>query len=395
MKVLKKSLSALLVSSVFISGYTVADVKISGFGSVVAGRTLDDVTLDNVNYDWSQPPSASNPPSVTREQILTADFYDVGQYSNDFSFKPETVFALQVVADMGENLKVTGQLVAKGTDDFSPEFDWYYLTYQATDELTLMAGRRNIPMYYFSEFSEVGYAYPWMRPPSNLYWWQVTQFNGLNAMYDFSLADYSNTISVFYGNEYSNDNKEMKYYDELYGGSAKSVNELWTDILGFNWNLSGDFFDVRLVYFQNDRDRETIAQDGSIADYTPFSQTFLGFGGTVDLAMFTFLFDWNLVTYDDAHGTEFPTYLISAVYNLDEFHPFISYSKADHKRKKRVNTEDYEEHYMLSYGIRYDFHPSASFKIQYDKFVDEAVPESGWRYHGDSDTVTVGVDFIF
>jgi hypothetical protein len=50
---------------------------------------------------------------------------------------------------------------------------------------------------------------------------------------------------------------------------------------------------------------------------------------------------------------------------------------------------------MLSYGIRYDFHPSASFKIQYDKFVDEAVPESGWRYHGDSDTVTVGVDFIF
>ncbi|WP_042145551.1 MULTISPECIES: hypothetical protein [unclassified Pseudoalteromonas] len=395
MKVLKKSLSALLVSSVFISGYTVADVKISGFGSVVAGRTLDDVTLDNVNYDWSQPPSASNPPSVTREQILTADFYDVGQYSNDFSFKPETVFALQVVADMGENLKVTGQLVAKGTDDFSPEFDWYYLTYQATDELTLMAGRRNIPMYYFSEFSEVGYAYPWMRPPSNLYWWQVTQFNGLNAMYDFSLADYSNTISVFYGNEYSNDNKEMKYYDELYGGSAKSVNELWTDILGFNWNLSGDFFDVRFVYFQNDRDRETIAQDGSIADYTPFSQTFLGFGGTVDLAMFTFLFDWNLVTYDDAHGTEFPTYLISAVYNLDEFHPFISYSKADHKRKKRVNTEDYEEHYMLSYGIRYDFHPSASFKIQYDKFVDEAVPESGWRYHGDSDTVTVGVDFIF
>jgi len=395
MKDLNKSVLALLVSSVLISGYTVADVKISGFGSVVAGRTLDDVTLDNVGFDWSQPPSASNPPSVTREQILTADFYDVGQYSNDFSFKPETVFALQVVADMGENLKVTGQLVAKGTDDFSPEFDWYYLTYQATDELTLMAGRRNIPMYYFSEFSEVSYAYPWMRPPSNLYWWQVTQFNGVHAMYDFSLGDYSNTISFFYGNEYSNDNKEMKYYDELYGGSAKSVNELWTDIMGFNWNLSGDFFDVRLVYFQNDRDRETIAQDGSIADFTPFSQEFLGFGGTLDLAMFTFLFDWNLVTYDDAHGTEFPTYLISAVYNLDEFHPFISYSKADHKREKRTNTENYEEHYMLSYGIRYDFHPSASFKIQYDKFVDEAVPESGWRYHGDSDTVTIGVDFIF
>ncbi|SFD59512.1 hypothetical protein [Pseudoalteromonas denitrificans] len=382
MKYFKQSLSALLVSSSLISGYVCADINISGFGSIVAGKTLGTVD-DPLN------------PGQKRDEILTADFYDVGQYNNDFSFKPETMFALQFVADMGEKLKVTGQLVAKGTDDFSPEFDWYYLTYQATDELTLMAGRRNIPMYYFSEFSEVGYAYPWMRPPSNLYWWQVTQFNGLTAMYDFTLGDYSNTVSFFYGNEYSNDNKEMNYYDKLYGGTARAVNEFWTDILGINWNLSGDFFDVRFVYFQNDRDRDTIAQDGSVTVMTPFSQTFLGFGGTVDLAQFTILFDMNMVEYDDAHGTEYPTYLISLVYNMDEFHPYLSYSKADHKRSKRVVKDDYEEHYLMSYGIRYDFHPSASIKLQYDKFVEQGHEATGWAYHGDSDTISIGVDFIF
>ena len=146
MKYLNKSISALFASSMLLSSYVVADVNISGFGSIVAGRTLGDVTLDNVLYDWSQPPSASNPPFKTREQILTADFYDVGQYNNDFSFKPETVFALQFTADLGESLTATGQLVAKGVDDFNPQFDWYYLTYQATDDLTLMAGRRNLPM---------------------------------------------------------------------------------------------------------------------------------------------------------------------------------------------------------------------------------------------------------
>ncbi|ATC96763.1 hypothetical protein [Pseudoalteromonas tunicata] len=382
MKHFNKTLLALIISGSCVSHIAQAEVSISGFGSIVAGKTLGTVE-DPLK------------PGTKRDEIFTADFYDVGQYSNDFTFEPETVFALQISADMGDKLKVTGQLVAKGTDDFRPELDWYYLTYQATNELTLMVGRRNIPMYYFSEFSEVGYAYPWMRPPSNLYWWQVTQFNGFTAMYDFDMGGYSNTVSFFYGNEYSNENKEMNYYDKLYGGNARAVNEFWTDIVGMNWNLSGDFFNVRFVYFQNDRDRETIAQDGSIADYTPFSQQFLGLGGNVDLANFTVLFDMNMVKYDDIYGTEFPTYLVSLVYHMDQFHPYISYSKADQKRTKRANEEDYEEHYLLSYGVRYDFHQSASLKLQYDKFVDQGDKATGWAYHGDSDTITVGVDFIF
>lgn len=249
-------------------------------------------------------------------------------------------------------------------------------------------------MYYFSEFAEVGYAYPWMRPPSNLYWWQVTQFDGAHAMYSFEIGDYSNTITAFYGNEYSDDNVEMLYYDKLYGGTARTVNEYWTDIAGFNWNMSGDFFDLRFVYFQNDRDRETIQQDGSISPYTPFSQQFIGFGGQVNISDFTILFDMNYVEYDDAVGTEFPTYLISVVYNIDEFQPYVSYSKADHERSN-VPTEDLEEHYMLSYGLRYDFYSNVAFKVQYDTFVDQGDKATGWAYHGDSRTISMGIDFVF
>lgn len=311
-----------------------ADIKFSGYGSIIAGKTLGTVD-DPLN------------PGQKRDEILTADFYDVGQYNNDITFKAESIFAIQAVAELSSKFSVTGQLVAKGVDNFEPEFDWYYLTYHVNDQLTFMAGRRNIPMYYFSEYAEVGYAYPWMRPPSNLYWWQVTQFNGVHAIYSFDMGDYSSSVTLFYGNEYSNDNVEMLYYDKLYGGSARTVNEFWTDIAGLNWNISGDFFDLRFVYFTNDRDRETIQQDGSIDPYTPFSQTFMGFGGTVDLGQFTILFDWNHVEYDDDFKTEFPTYLISAVYNIGDFQPYVSYSKADHERPA-VPTEDLEEHYIMS-----------------------------------------------
>jgi hypothetical protein len=372
------------------STVTVAEIKFSGYGSVIAGKTLGTVD-DPLN------------PGQKRDEILTADFYDVGQYTNDITFKAESIFAIQAVVDLSTNFKATAQLVAKGVDDFEPEFDWYYLTYQATNSLTFMAGRRNIPMYYFSEFAEVGYAYPWMRPPSNLYWWQITQFNGVHAMYDFDLGDYSNTLTLFYGNEYSDDNVEMLYYNKLYGGTAQKVKEDWTDIMGMNWSISGDNFDVRVVYFQNDRDRETTQKDGTVSestdgivDFTADSITFMGVGGSVDIQQFTVLFDLNFVTYDDANGTEFPTYLLSVVYNMDDYQPYISYSKADHERTKASPpTEDLEEHYIASFGLRYNFLPKAAFKIQYDHFVDQGSAATGWAYHGDSDTITMGVDFIF
>ncbi|CAH9057810.1 hypothetical protein PSECIP111951_01744 [Pseudoalteromonas holothuriae] len=378
---MKKLITVSSSIAMLVSTCVFADMRIGGYGSIIAGKTLGTVD-DPLN------------PGQTRGEILTADFYDVGQYKNDITFKAESIFAVQATMDLAENFSATAQLVAKGVDDFEPEFDWYYVTYKPTDNLTLMAGRRNIPMYYFSEFSEVGYAYPWMRPPANLYWWQVTQFNGVHAMYDFELGDYSNTITVFYGNEYSDDNVEMLYYNKLYGGSARTVNEFWTDIAGMNWNISGDNFDLRFVYFQNDRDRETIQQDGSIDPYTPFSQTFIGLGGNISLDKFTLLFDWNFVDYDDDVGTEFPTYLLSLVYNWEDYQPYISYSKADHERTK-VPTEDLEEHYMLGIGLRYNFLPTAAFKIQYDKFVDQGDKAGGWAYHGDSRTITMGVDFVF
>lgn len=365
------------------SSVATAEIKFSGYGSIIAGKTLGTVD-DPLN------------PGKTRDETLTADFYDVGQYTNDITFNAESIFALQAVMDLGTGLKATAQLVAKGVDDFKPEFDWYYLSYQASENLTLMAGRRNIPMYYFSEFSEVGYAYPWMRPPSNLYWWQITQFNGLHALYDFELGDYSNSLTFFYGNEYSAGNKEMEYYEVLFGGlDSTVVDEDWTNIAGINWNISGDIFDFRFVYFQHDMDRARKLIDGT-STLLETSQKFIGFGGTVDLTPFTLLFDWNLVTRDDGQGTEYPTYLVSVVYSFDDYQPYISYSKADHERTKGpTTTEDLEEHYLLSFGLRYNFLPNASFKVQYDHFVDQGEKATGWAYHGDADAITMGVDFIF
>lgn len=357
-------------------------LKITGYGSIIAGKTFGTVD-DPINL------------GKRRDETFTADFYDVGQYTNDINFKAESILAVQGVYTVNSKLSVTGQLVAKGVDNFEPEFDWYYVTYRPNDDWTFMAGRRNIPMYYYSEFSEVGYAYPWMRPPANLYWWQITQFNGFHAAYNFKLGELSHTVTAFHGDERDEQNKEMEYYEVLYGNNnVTRVDEFWTNINGINWVIAGDFFDVRLVYFTNDRDRTKFLDNGSVEYSLPFSQRFMGVGGSINWQAFTLLFDWNHVKYKDVRGTEFPTYLLSLVYNWGEFQPFIAYSKADHERTA-VPTDDLEEHKLWSVGVRWDLYSNVAFKFQYDHFTDQGYAPKQWNYHGDARVISAGIDFIF
>lgn len=354
----------------FMCFSSIADVKFSGYGSIVAGQTLDD------------------------GEVFTADFFEVGQYENEISFKPESIFALQATMDLGENLKGTAQLVAKGAEDFEPELDWYYLTYQINDEWSVLAGRRNIPIYYYSEYYDVGYAYPWLRPASNLYWWQIVQFNGVHFVREFELGDYSTQLTIYYGNEFSDNNSELAFYAAagFYGPTVVGANEDWKHITGLNWNVSGEWFDIRFVYMQHKLDREFIQRDGTITNGFQTSQNFYGVGGSLEFDPFTVLFDYNYVRRNNATEDTWPTYMISIVYNIDEYQPFISYSKAD---QERIMTDELEEHNVISVGVRYDFLPNAALKIQYDSFEDEGSPVGGWNFHGDSKAIAVGVDFVF
>ena len=366
-----KQLTHSLIASLVLTSFTAnADIDFSGYGSLVVGKTL------------------------AKDERFTADFFEVGQYQDSLTFKPESMLALQATSRLEDNLRLTLQVTGKGSDNFQTDFTWLYLTYQAKDDWTIMFGRRNIPMYYYSEFYDVGFAYPWMRPPSNLYWWQIVQFNGLHVSKDFLLGDYANNVTFFYGNEYTKDNKEMGFYAEqgFYGSDVIGVNEDWENIRGINWNISGEIFDIRLVYMEHDLNRDFALDTRDVRIGPRTSQTLWGIGGSIDLFPVTLLFEANSVKrHNDVEDT-WPTFLVSVIYNYEEFQPFISYSKAD---QERISGDNFEQHYLLSYGLRYNFASSASLKLQYDSFNDEGAVEGGWNFHGDSDTISLGIDFVF
>lgn len=177
--ILRSICCCLLVASLWVSADDT--IQMSGYGSFVAGKVV------------------GGDPDPSGEKEFQVDFYDYAFYTEELDFEQESMVALQLRADILEQLTATIQLVSKGADAWTPDIDWAYLTYELSESGSLMVGRRMLPMYYFSEYMEVGYAYPWIRPPANLYWWEITQFNGVTYSHSFNVSDWTINPSIFCG----------------------------------------------------------------------------------------------------------------------------------------------------------------------------------------------------
>ena len=162
---MKKIPLAIALCAVCASASSFAEVHINGFASIVGGKTLDD---DTTRYG----------------------------YDNDISFKNESVFALQLSADLQDKLSATAQIVARGNNSFDAEFEWAYLTYEFTDELQLSAGKMRVPFYRYSDFLDVGYAYRWVRPPQSVYSIPFSTYEGLSLLHTSQIGDWDSTLQV-------------------------------------------------------------------------------------------------------------------------------------------------------------------------------------------------------
>lgn len=393
-------------------------LQISGYGSLTAGKVI----------------GGQVDPSGEKE--FQVDFYDYAFYTEELDFEQESLIALQLRAEVMTNLSATVQLVAKGADGWSPDVDWAYVSYQVGQDGTLMAGRRMLPMYYFSEFMEVGYAYPWIRPPANLYWWEITQFNGLTYSHTFRAGDWTIVPSIFAGREKQRDIKSHDfwrnrggYYFPPAGTYISGTAEVtWSEILGTNIAFSNDWIDIRASYFSthyNTRaqvffvDELDLNRDGVIdqrierrfnSDGTPimsgdwpltdFDLQFFGLGGSFTFEYVTLLFDYNYVLYDDGYGSEFPTFYASLVYNHETWQPYVGLSSAKLKLTKDwdgFGTGEAEEHEIVTVGLRYNLGSSAAIKVEYNDFIDKGdrSPRFDFSYHNDAQLLSVSLDFVF
>lgn len=356
---------AICLGALMLSGTASAEVNISGFASVVGGKVLEGSGVEEFGL----------------EPTFLADYPLVGAYTEEISFEPDTLFGIQISADLMDGLSATAQIVSRGANDFSADFEWAYLSYELNEHWTVQAGKKRLPLYYYSDFFDVGYAYPWIRPPADNYTWQIFNYTGVSALYNYLIGDWTLTGQVYFGRE---DDEPNKLLSEFFFGD--STREIWKDIAGIVAQLNYEWLDIRLTHMQYTNERyiggEQVEWDGQ----TERDGKFYGLSVNIDWNNLVVLSEMNRLTLQDS---DLDTYLVTVGYRIKDFMPFVSYSDFD---------DSSEIHNTTSVGLRWDFHPSAAFKIQYDDVEDNGTgagtPDS-WRVAGDSKSISFGVDLVF
>ena len=391
---MKNKIATAIIVALGMSSATVnAELQFNGFASIKAGTTLDS---DKSLFD----------------------------YDDSLSFKPESLFALQTTADLGEGLSATTQIMARGANDYETKFEWAYLTYQVSDNSQLKAGRLRIPFYRYSDFLDVGYAYNWMRPPTSVYSLPFSTYDGVSYIYNHLIGEWDSSVQLTYGS---------------YEGDVSLISDAdpskLESITGVNWTVGNDWLTARIVYmvaetsisFENDESRVLIDGLGLIRSVFPAHAdrlavekddgSFMGVGVSIDRNNFLLDVEMTAVEVEDSLVAKQEQYYVSLGYRMDNM---IVYTAIEHREDshdfsmqnslpdtvdlpigpggalvpapikstfQQLLASQEQETDTWSLGVKYEFHPAASLKVDYTSRDKKGAEEVG--------VISFGVDLVF
>lgn len=392
---------SLLVTAILLTAEVQADasdtIRINGFASIVGGMTTNEGTARNININ-TNPISSAEAPATYRADGVTEGIYD-----DKLSFKPDTNFGLQLSADLSQNLSVTGQITGNGGEDFDANISWAYLTYQINGNLTLQAGRQRLPMYFYSDFIDVGYAYHWIRPPQDLAVPVMDTFEGVKLSWNTSIDNLDWAVDAYLGSGSEDLGEDLGDgdFDNIYGFAVKTSNP---------------WLQLRASYVQSD----TLIGDGRFSrngvtqgtNQTPVTFKFYGLAAHINIDN---VFVVSEYTYSDTNEPFGPDsglfgfvddegWYISTGIRLENFTPHITYGEriTTYEQTGFSSTEAIREYWII--GTRWDFHPSAAAKIEYlvrsdksDAFYKNAFGPlgTGTADSFEVDHISFGIDLIF
>jgi hypothetical protein len=124
-----------------------------------------------------------------------------GTIENTPGFSADSRLGLQISAKVNDQISITGQLLAKARQENSNvEADWAFINYRASEQISVRAGKIKFPTFLISDYYEVGYAYPWIRPPQEVYSSNpITTLNGMDLLARFRFGDLSLLVQPYYG----------------------------------------------------------------------------------------------------------------------------------------------------------------------------------------------------
>ncbi len=346
----------------------------SGFVSLVLGRSTG-ACVDGV----SMAPAYQS--DCTR---YVADWAHAGVYTQDWRADQESRAGLQVTWTPSKDWSVTTQLTARTLPEQHLNLEWAYLSYKASTAWTIQFGRKRLPLYYYSDFQDIGYAYNTVRPSPDVYGWDIVNYNGVSASWRGELGGWTLRAEGLYGGETSKKNP----YSRLMTDAPMDVR--WSAIVGGVLEMEQDWLSARVSYIRSDLQQGPHGEAwGELADgSTKGRQSFLGFALNADPG------DWVIRSElgrskRAAAGYDADFYLLTVGRRFGPWTPTVGISQ--YKEKSRV--EGYEPLSVRSQllAVRYELNSRSALKLQWDRVRDRAAQP----FTGSANALSASWDLVF
>lgn len=183
-------------------------------------------------------------------------------YTSQWSANVDSRIGAQATVNIDDNFSAVVQIVSQHqyNNTYMPKIEWANVKYQFTPEFSVRAGRTLLATFMVSDTRLVSYTNHWIRPPLEIYGMlPVTNKDGIDAIYQFHVADVTNSVQASYGQT------TLKL---PYGGEVKG-----NPIFDFNDTLEYVNGTVHLGYTSLRGDVHSPSLDALFNGFTQFGNT--------------------------------------------------------------------------------------------------------------------------
>jgi len=268
---------------------------------------------------------------------------------------------LQASAQVTDDLDMTMVLQAHGGHEkYAVKVEWVYASYAMTDDYTLRVGRIKGPFFMVSEYKEVGYAYPWVTPPQEVYSTNpIEGVSGLNLVYQTDVGNWDWLFEVYAGSGKNEATAQPNVADTGAITKGASVEFSTNNMIGFNTTFGTQGVSFRLGYFTTNVDVDSFGIKDEMG-------SFGGIGMIVDWRNFLVYSEYiirdteNTATMNMAFPDQTAGYLTLG-YRFGDFMPYFTAANMD----KGADDSIYAlKQSSFTFGVRYEAGPTAAIKFE-------------------------------
>ncbi|NRB39178.1 MAG: hypothetical protein HRU20_12030 [Pseudomonadales bacterium] len=273
---------------------------------------------------------------------------------NENNFISDSKLGLQFTFKPHRNVEFVAQLLAEAKRNWQVEASWAYMKYTFSPSWSLKAGKMRLPYYLASEYIDVGYAYPWVRPPTELYSVFIENFTGLQADHRFSFGNgWNNQLKIFYG--------EVRDGEpgNAVGGNAFDFS--LKNLRGIEDRLNYGAFTLRASYTEGDFDL-SVQNFSSIKDKRYRYSAIAAAYDDGELLIHVELGNSTIEDYTDTNRS----YTATLGYNIGAWLPYITQSELDEEDQFFSDTKQKSS----TLGLRYFLNNHIALKASVQRFYD-------------------------